>query len=250
MIHISTLTKKYLMAITGFVMVGFVFVHMLGNLQIFMGADAINKYGHLLQTLPFVVMWGFRGVLLLSVVVHVWMAILLTRENRKARPQEYVVVKGRQATLASRTMGISGSIILFFIVFHLLHYTQRVIYPEFKSAEFYTQLGGHTVYDIYKMMVVGFSYTWVSVLYVVCMVLLSMHLTHAVWSMFQTMGWCERRWRKVLKWFALGYGWVIFLGFSVIPVAVLAGYLKPLSGDATGSQMQHQYASNQNTLNK
>lgn len=229
MIHLSSLTKKYLMAVSGFVMVAFVFVHMIGNLRIFAGADAINKYSHLLQTLPFVVLWGFRSFLILSVVVHVWMAILLTKENRAARPKEYAVTNRVQATLASRTMGISGSIILFFIVFHLLHYTQRVIFPEFKSAAFHTLLDGHKVYNVYKMMVVGFSETWVSILYIVCMALLCMHLTHAVWSMFQTMGWCNKNWRTPLKRFAWAYGWIIFLGFSAIPVAVLAGYLKPHS---------------------
>ncbi len=223
---IPSLVKKYLMALTGLIMVLFVLVHMVGNLQMFLGADVINHYAHLLQTLPRSILWGFRGILLLSLIVHVWMAILITSENRAARPQGYYKVKRVQATLASRTMGVSGSIILFFIVFHLLHYTFRIIFPEYQTDAFYTVLDGGTVYNVYKMMLVGFSKIWVSGIYIFSMIFLCMHLTHAVWSMFQTLGYCDGKWRNFLKKVSLVYGWMIFLGFVSLPIAVLGGYFK------------------------
>jgi succinate dehydrogenase / fumarate reductase cytochrome b subunit len=218
---IPSLVKKYLMALTGAVMVGFVFIHMLGNLQMFGGPDAMNGYAHFLHTLPKGLFWGFRIVLLLSLVVHVWMAILIAKENRAARPvgndRERVV----QASWGSRTMGLSGSIILFFIVFHLLQFTTRSLNPEFNTHAFYATLAdGTSVYDVYKMVYVSFTNYWYSGIYIVCMALLCLHLSHAVSSMFQSMGWRNRIWRPRLDLFSLAYGWVIFLGFIAVPVGV------------------------------
>lgn len=224
---LSSLAKKYLMALTGVIMVGFVFIHMVGNLQMFQSPAAINHYAHLLQTLPKGVLWGFRAVLLLSVVIHVWMAILLVRENRRARPEDYCAKDSIQATLASRTMGLSGSFLLFFIVFHVFHFTVRSIFPEFQSDAFYTMLDGEQVYNVYKMVVVGFSMVWVSVLYVVCMAFLCFHLSHATSSMFQSLGLRNRKWKLCLDRFAILYGWVVFLGFVSIPVGVLTHVIKP-----------------------
>jgi len=218
---LSSLVKKYLMALTGLVMAGFVFIHMIGNLQMFQSPAAINHYAHLLQTLPKGVLWGFRATLFLSVVVHVWMAILLVRENRRARPEDYYAKDSVQATRASRTMGLSGSFLLFFIVFHVFHFTVRSIFPEFQSGSFYTMLDGERIYDVYKMVVVGFSTVWVSVLYIICMIFLCLHLTHAISSMFQSLGFRNRKWKTCLDRFALVYGWVIFLGFVAIPIGVL-----------------------------
>ncbi len=217
------------MALTGFVMVGFVFVHMLGNLQMFNGPDAINEYAHFLQTLPKGVFWGFRITLLASLIIHVWMAILLVKENKAARPEDYSVNTSVQASLASRTMGISGSFLLFFIIFHIFHFTVRSIFPEYQSEAFYTALDGETVYNVYKMVVAGFSKTWVSVVYVVCMAFLCAHLAHAVSSMFQSLGLRNRTWKVRLDRFAVLYGWVIFLGFIAVPIGVLTHVIKPES---------------------
>lgn len=219
--RIPSIVKKFLMAITGAILTVFVLVHMAGNLQLFMGPDAINEYAHKLQNLPYGLVWINRIFLLTATVVHVWMAILLTKENRTARQGGVQVTKTVQATLSSKTMGISGSIILFFIIFHILHFTTRSIYPEFKSEAYYTTLHGEQVYNVYKMMVDGFSITWVSLFYIIAMGLLCMHLSHGVSSMFQSLGLRNKKWRPRFHIFARLYAWVVFLGFISIPVATL-----------------------------
>ena len=218
---IPSLIKKYLMAISGLIMVLFVLGHMAGNLQMFISADLLNAYAHTLQTLPYGLLWVERAGLGLAVIIHTWMAILLTIENRRAHPENYEVNNTVQATLASKTMGISGSILLFFIVFHLLHFTVRSIFPEYQSEAFYTTLHGERVYNVYQMVLTSFSKTWVSSFYIVAMAFLCLHLSHGVSSMFQSMGWRNNKWRPFLDKFAVIYGWVLFLGFISIPAATL-----------------------------
>src|SRR5262247_2590963 len=118
----SSLGKKYIMAITGLAMFGFVVVHMLGNLQVFLGPAAINDYGYFLQTKPELV-WPARIALLLMLILHIWAAIKLSAENRAARPSGYGNYKIVAASYASRTMFVSGLILLAFIIYHLLHFT-------------------------------------------------------------------------------------------------------------------------------
>lgn len=219
---LSSLTKKYLMAVTGFIMAGFVFLHMIGNLQMFLGPDAINTYAHFLKTLPLWVMWGGRLFLIAAGLIHVWMAIVLTKENNKAHNVHYQVTDRVEATLSSRTMGITGSVLFFFIVFHLLHFTVHLIHPEYDTSAYVTTLAtGERVFDVYHMVINGFSYTWVSLFYIVAMALLCMHLSHGVSSMFQSLGFRNRAWKLRLDRFAKVYGWVIFFGFITNPAAVL-----------------------------
>ena len=214
----SSIGKKYLMALSGFVLAGFVFGHMAGNAQIFLSPEYINAYGHKLQSLPGVILWGIRLFLLICVIVHVWTAVVLTVENRLARPDRYEKEATVEATLSSRSMPYTGLILLFFIVFHLFHFTVRNIY-DYSNLPF--NLHGETVHDIYAMMYLGFSHWWVSVFYIACMALLCPHLSHGVSSMFQTMGWRNEKWRGILGLAAAAYGWIVFLGFISIPVAVL-----------------------------
>mgnify|MGYP006426192427 CR=1 FL=1 len=234
----STIGRKILMALTGVVLVLFVLGHMLGNLQIFLGPDAINGYAHKLHSLPGVVLWGVRLFLLASVAVHIWMAVLLTLENRRARPESYKAQNVVQASYASRTMRMSGVILLAFIVFHLAHYTVRAV----PGKEYNEQIGkvalhkdGHVVmkggeplkvFNVHDMMVAGFESWWISGFYLIAMGLLCMHLAHGFSSMFQTLGLRNHLWRKRLDRAAAVYGWVIFLGFASIPVAVLGGAIE------------------------
>lgn len=217
------------MAITGAILTLFVLVHMLGNLQLFLGPNVINEYAHKIQHLPYGLLWINRIILLAATAIHVWMAILLTKENNAARPKNYEVKRTVQATLASKTMGVSGSIILLFIVFHILHFTTRSIYPEFKSEAYHTMLNGEQVYNVYKMLVDGFSIVWVSLFYILSMGLLCLHLSHGVSSMFQSLGLRNKKWRPSFKIFANLYAWIVFLGFISIPVAVLLSNYTPLN---------------------
>jgi len=216
----SSLGKKFLMAITGAGLFLFVIGHLLGNLQIFLGPEAINRYGHFLQTTP-EILWPARIGLLVFVAVHIWASISLTLENRAARGTRYEVKEVVDASLASRTMIWSGLIILAFVAFHLAHYTLMVVYPGFRDLR--DANGWH---DIYRMMIIGFSNYWVSGFYVLSIGLLCIHLGHGVGAMFQSLGLKNQTYTGAIVRFSIIAAAIIFLGYISIPLAVLAGVLK------------------------
>jgi len=216
----SSLGKKFLMAITGAGLFLFVVGHLLGNLQIFLGPEAINRYGHFLQTTP-EILWPARIGLLVFVGIHIWASISLTLENRAARGTRYEVKEVVDASLASRTMIWSGLIILAFVAFHLAHYTLMVVYPGFRDLR--DANGWH---DIYRMMIIGFSNSWVSGFYVLSIGLLCIHLGHGVGAMFQSLGLKNQTYTGAIVRFSIIAAAIIFLGYISIPLAVLAGVLK------------------------
>jgi succinate dehydrogenase / fumarate reductase cytochrome b subunit len=216
----SSLGKKFLMAITGAGLFLFVIGHLLGNLQIFLGPEAINRYGHFLQTTP-EILWPARIGLLVFVAIHIWTSISLTLENRAARATRYEVKEVVDASLASRTMIWSGLIIFAFVAFHLAHYTLMVVHPEFRDLR--DANGWH---DIYRMMVIGFSNYWVSGFYVLGIGLLCIHLGHGVSAMFQSLGLKNAAYETVIDRLAKVAAVLIFLGYISIPLAVLTGGVK------------------------
>ena len=248
----STIGRKFLMALTGVVLVLFVMGHMLGNLQIFLGPDVINAYAYKLHNLlPSSALWAVRLVLLGTIAVHIWAAVTLTLDNRKARPQGYREDKVVQASYSSRTMRWSGIILLAFIIFHIAHFTVRAVpgmqyeseskesrilekteVPLVKDGEAVLE-NGHKImtFNVNDMMVIGFKNKYVSAFYIFATGLLCMHLTHGFSSMFQSVGLRNGLWRRRLDRAALFYGWVVFIGFAIIPIAVMAGLLKK---DSTG----------------
>jgi succinate dehydrogenase / fumarate reductase, cytochrome b subunit len=227
----SSVGKKYVMAVTGFVLFLFVIGHLAGNLQIFLGQEAINRYGHLLQSNPELI-WPARLVLLLMVGLHIWSATKLSLENKAARPVGYEVYRPVGSTYASRTMLVGGSIVFVFIIYHLLHYTVVVQYLNFTGqnfSAFMEKLPGQVPperHDIYKMMVVGFRNPWVSAFYVLGLAMLSLHLSHGASSMFQSLGWKNEAYRPFLDKASRVVAVLIFLGYTSIPLAVLCGYGK------------------------
>ena len=245
----STIGRKIIMALSGLVLVLFVMGHMLGNLQIFLGPDVINAYAYKLHhLLPASALWAVRLVLLGTIAVHLWAAITLTLDNRKARPQGYLEDKVVQASYSSRTMRMSGVILLAFIIFHIAHFTVRAVpagmkggdegvlrvtkVPLVKNGEAVLKNGQEVMtFNVNDMMVLGFENGWVSAFYIIATGLLCMHLTHGFSSMFQSVGLRNGLWRKRLDRVALAYGWIVFLGFAIIPISVMTGILKK---DPTG----------------
>ena len=230
----SSLGKKYIMAVTGFVLFLFVIGHLAGNLQLFLGQEAINRYGYFLQSNPELI-WPARLTLLLMVGLHIWSGTKISLENRAARPVGYAVYQPVGSSYASRTMLVSGSIVFVFIVYHLLHYTVVVQYLNFTGqdfAAFMEKLPGQVPperHDIFKMMVVGFSNVWVSAFYVLGLALLCLHLSHGASSMFQSLGWKNEAYRPFLDNAARVVAVAIFIGYTSIPVAILCGYGKEAS---------------------
>jgi len=224
----SSLGKKYLMAGSGAVMFLFVLGHLAGNLQIFLGTDAINRYGAFLQS-NLELLWPVRIALLATIALHIWSASKLTLENRAARPQAYEHWEPTVATYASRTMMWSGVIVAVFIIYHLLHFTVMVKAVNLTGEDFryYNQIliNHDERHDIYRMMIVGFQQWPVSVFYIVGVGLLCLHLSHGISAMFQSLGWKKRSYGECLdlasKWVAA----LIFLGYSSIPVAIMLRWI-------------------------
>jgi succinate dehydrogenase / fumarate reductase cytochrome b subunit len=211
----STIGRKVVMAVTGLVLFGFVFAHMLGNLQMFLpDHQAINHYGRFLrEMLHGGGIWVARAVLLGSVGLHIWAAWSLTRTSWTARPVPYKVVTPDASTYASRTMRWSGPILFFFIVYHLLHFTVGSVHPDFVDG------------DVYRNVIVGFSSWPVAVSYVIAMLALGFHLRHGAWSMLQTLGASHPSWDRARNAIATAFTVIIVLGFISVPLAVLAGVL-------------------------
>src|SRR5436309_9833523 len=222
----SSLGKKYIMAISGGALFLFVVGHLLGNLQIFLGPNAINRYGEFLQANK-EILWPARLGLLLMVALHIWAAVKLSAENKAARPIGYadnpVPVA---ASYASRTMLMSGLIIAAFVLYHLLHYTLQVRSLNFTGKDFLALHDAEGRHDVFRMMVTGFSQPLVSGFYILAMGLLCLHLSHGVAAMFQSVGWKNDVYGPALDRFAKVAAWLIFLGYVSIPIAVLLGYGK------------------------
>lgn len=208
------------MAITGLGLVGFVIAHLLGNLQIFLGPELLNRYGHFLQTTPELV-WPLRIGLLVMILLHIAAAIALTRQNRAARPVGYAHFEVVAASYASRTMFMSGIIIFVFIVYHLLHFTIQIPDINLTGRDFRTLEDLKQRHDIYSMMVTGFRNPVVSGFYVLGIALLSLHLSHGISSLFQSLG-CSRRFDGLARLAAI----LIFAGYCSIPAAVLMGWVR------------------------
>ena len=215
----SSLGKKYIMAITGFLLFLFVIVHMLGNLQVYIGRDAVNAYAALLKSKP-ALLWAARAGLFIIAVLHIVSALQLAAENRAARPQPYAEGKPI-ASYAARTVLVSGLIVLAFVVYHLMHFTFGVTNPEF--MEMHDGLGRH---DVYRMVIDGFRNPWVSVFYIVSMGLLCLHLSHGVSTLFQSLGIRRRTTLAAFDRFAQISAIVIFIGNCSIPISILAGVVK------------------------
>src|SRR5437867_6114821 len=182
----STIGKKALMAGTGLILFGFLIAHMLGNLQIFLGRAVMNHYAETLHGNP-ALLWTARTVLLVSVVVHIAASIQLALLKRQARPVPYFRRKNVQSSYASRTMMWSGPIIAVFVVFHLLHLTTGTIHPRFVE------------FDAYDNLITGFRVLPAAIAYIIAMALIGMHLSHGVWSMFQSCGFSHPQYTPAIQ---------------------------------------------------
>jgi len=213
----TTVGKKAIMAVTGFMLFGFIVGHLLGNLQIYLPPEKINHYSAALKSMP-LFLWGARITLLIAVGLHIWSSIQLWLLQREARPVPYVKKANLHSTYASRTMVWSGPIILAFLIFHLLHFTFGTVHPG----------GPFSEHDVYNNVVTGFQVWPVSLFYIIAMLMLCYHLYHGLWSMFQSLGFSHPVYTPWLQLFAKVFAIAIAVGNISIPVAVLAGFIKPV----------------------
>ena len=215
--------KKYVMAITGVLMIGFVVAHMVGNLKMYLGEEDLNHYAEFLNRLLYpiapegVVLWIMRGGLVTAVLLHIHAAYSLTQLNRRARPVKYQSARDYQmANFASRTMRWTGIIVLLFIIWHLLDLTLGVTNTIGTSGEFVKE-------EVYANVVRSFERVPVAIFYILANIALGVHLFHGTWSLFQSMGWNNPRFNQWRRAIAIGVATIVVVGNVSFPVAVLAG---------------------------
>jgi succinate dehydrogenase / fumarate reductase, cytochrome b subunit len=214
----SVVGKKIIMAVTGIMLFGFVMGHMIGNLQVFIpqaadGSYALDHYAEKLRSLG-PGLWVIRLVLLTAAMLHGLMAFQLWLLKREARPLDYMKKASTVSTYASRTMYVSGPLVLLYLIYHLMHFTIGNAHPDFQFGQ------------VHRNLVIGFSNPLVSFVYIAANILLATHIYHGVWSMLQTLGIAHPahtpRLRVCAKLFAL----LIGAGFCIVPIAVLTGVVK------------------------
>ena len=215
----SSIGRKWIVALTGICLIGFITVHLLGNLSIFLGSNAVNAYAEKLHGFG-QLLWVARLGLLLVAGLHIYFTMLLWAENRRATPKKYEVEQKLKTTVYARSMRLSGLVILGFVLFHLAQFTWQWVNPEY--CDWHDQMGRH---DVYRMLVSAFSNPWVAGFYLLSVGLLAMHLSHGIASLFQTLGLTTAKLRPCFERAGLIIAWVFFLGYASIPVSIFLGLL-------------------------
>ena len=219
----SSIGKKWIVALTGIVLVGYVVAHLVGNLQVFAGPEKINQYAEMLHSLGGL-LWVARIFLLVCFVLHIVTTILLVKQNREAREVRYEKVARVQATWASRTMAISGLIVLSFVIYHLLHLTVRSTDQRFKPIAQGGALASE--YDVHSMLILSFQHPLVTGFYLLSVFLVCLHMSHGMSSMVQTLGLNSKKTMPLISHGGRILAWLIFVGYASIPLAVYFGVLK------------------------
>ncbi len=222
----STVVKKIVMAITGLIMIGFLLVHMFGNLKMFVGEHDFNHYAEWLKQdllYPFMpkgwFIWIFRAALIAAILLHIWSAWALTTKAHGANGRQRGVGKPvrKAQSYAARTMRWGGVILAGFLVFHILQFTARVTPTGFSPTE----------PSAYKMVVASFAMWPITLAYALWMVTVCMHIRHGFWSAFTTLGLnLSQKSRALLNVLATFVAVLLYVGFMIMPIAVLLGMVK------------------------
>jgi succinate dehydrogenase / fumarate reductase, cytochrome b subunit len=217
----STLGKKWVMAVTGIILIGFVVTHMIGNLKVYLSREEINLYGEALRDIPghllprTVFLWTIRLVLVAAFVFHIHAAISLARTAKKARPSNYQSPRDYlAANFASRTMRWTGPIVALYVIFHLADLTWGAANPDFVRG------------DPYNNLVRSFERPVVAIVYILANAALAIHLYHGTWSLFQSLGINNPKYNGARRGLAQGIAALIFVGNVSFPIAVMAGVIE------------------------
>jgi succinate dehydrogenase / fumarate reductase cytochrome b subunit len=211
----TTVGKKVVMAVSGLILFGFVVGHMIGNLQVFLGAAALDHYAVFLREFGHGgALWIARATLLAAVILHIWAATALALTSNAARPIGYRQHAWRESTYASRTMRWSGPILLLFVIYHLLHFTTGTVHPDFVHG------------SVYHNVITGFQSLPVSLFYILAQLALGLHLYHGIWSMLHTLGLSHPRYDGLRSRFSTLFALIVTVGNISIPIAVLTGAVK------------------------
>ena len=211
----STLGRKLIMSLTGLFLITFLIVHVAGNLQLLRddGGEAFNIYAHFMTSNPVIRVTSI--LLYAGIIAHVVYSIILTRQNRKARPVQYAASKSAShASWASRNMGVLGTIILIFLVVHL-----RSFWYEYRFGEIpVVSYDGAEYRDIYTIVKAAFSQWWYSAFYLVSLGFLGFHLAHGFSSAFQTVGINHKKYSPFIQKLGLAFAIIVPFLFAIQPV--------------------------------
>jgi len=216
----SSLGKKYVMGVTGLLMLGFVMAHMLGNLSTFGGANGLNAYAEHLRAFP-PMLWAFRGVMVLAIMLHVLFGITLYLQNKAARPVDYAIKKDQRTSFSAQTMIWTGLLLGTFVVLHLLHFTLHLGNPQWNEM-----LDAAGRFDVFKMVSSSLSNAGIAIFYMASVVVLLLHLLHGVQSFFQSLGLTNENTFCTINAGGKLVAFVAALGFILIPLSILFGIVK------------------------
>ncbi|MCI0604814.1 succinate dehydrogenase cytochrome b subunit, partial [bacterium] len=211
-IYHSSIGKKAIMAVTGMIGIAFVIGHMVGNLQVFQGAEKLNAYAALIRQYP-ALLYFARAVLLGAVILHIVAAYQLSRMSWQSRSQSYERWEPVASDYASRTMRWSGPILLLFIIYHLLDFTFGTVNPDFRHG------------DVFHNVISSFTLWYVTAFYVVSMLALGLHMYHGIWSMFQSLGLNNPKYNQYWKNLAVIITGIVVIGNIAMPLAVFFGFV-------------------------
>ncbi|MFO0813386.1 MAG: succinate dehydrogenase cytochrome b subunit [Gemmatales bacterium] len=220
---LSTIGAKYIVAVTGLLLIVFLFGHMAGNLLIFKSADSLNTYAAWLKSQT-PLLWTARAGLLFLFVTHLGLTIWLVNRSALARPQKYVFERTQVASAASRFMIWSGIVILAFVIYHLAHYTFGVTH-QLEGSHYYDLKDSQGRHDVYRMVVGGFRNIWIAGFYILCQIVLATHLYHGASSMLQTWGFYHHKYNAVIHKVGLFVALAIGAGNCSIPLAIQLGWV-------------------------
>jgi len=220
----SSLGAKYVMALTGVMLFLFLIAHLLGNLQVFAGADAMNGYAEKLRELG-PLLWVARIGLLVLAVIHIVTALRLAKANQAARPVAYAKQASRQIKPQTKTMVLSGLVLLGYAIYHLAHFTWGFVLHDYS-----TLVDAQGRHDVFAMVVKSFQCWWVSASYLVAMAFLALHLCHGITSAFQTFGLNHAKYACAIKLAGPAVAAALFAGYASIPVACWLGLVKLAEG--------------------
>lgn len=214
----STIGKKFWVSLTGLFLLVFLAVHLTANIMLVFdnSGELFNKVVHFMGTNP--VIRIMEPVLALGLIVHIFLVSILTLKNQSARSQNYKMQKlGHASSWASRNMYILGIVIFIFLVIHIINYWYKFKFTELPSVTY----DGETIEDAYRLVTGLFSIWWYDVIYIIGFLALAYHISHGLWSSFQTIGWSNESWRKIFSVIAYLYAILIGVGFTIIPVYFL-----------------------------
>ena len=244
----STILSKVVMAVTGVLLVLFLLGHGIGNMQVFLGKEVYNNYAHFLQSLG-ELLWVIRAVLLLSLIFHIITSVRLKFYNNSAKPVKYRIKRYMKAKLTSRTMIWTGIMVFAFLVYHLLHLTLGVTNPDHFDYNEYYAVKAYSIaddatrnqviesgqisiqaqpvvyerHDVYKMVILGFRDPWISLAYIIGVILLGFHLNHAIQSMFQTLGLNHTTYNGFFRKLGPVLSTILVLCYISIPITIFLG---------------------------